>query len=110
MIFPSVFHFFAYICKEFHKPFVNLRIGIWRYYLTDVLSGAKKKKKSTTKKSENHEQRPLEQNPEHRNHRTHRHCHHLRGNLVHVAPGTGKYKKAKHLESKHLAIAKEYAL
>ena len=44
--------------KNYHLSFIN-------YHLT------------------NHEQRHLEQDPEHRDHRADRHSHHLRGDIVH---------------------------
>ena len=39
--------------------------------------------KTQTKTIQNHEQRNLEQSPEHRDYRTHRHRHHLRSDLLH---------------------------
>ena len=40
-------------------------------------------KKTLTKTIQNYEQRHLEQDPEHRDHRTYRHRHHLRSDLLH---------------------------
>ena len=51
-------HLSSVVQKNYHLSFVN-------YHFT------------------NHETRNLEQNSEHFNHRTHRHCHHLRGDFLH---------------------------